>query len=452
MNVQRKTAVLFTIIMATILLLLSWVVYFFTYTFAFNDFYKRLEIRAYIAARAKLEKNQTSVSAYNEIRQEHLELLLDERESFARVDSLSYLNDIKRPIPESFIREIIKYRIANYRKGDIFYTGIVYNDGKSDYVVVTSARNAESVHSLNNLKKVLIFSCLAAILIAYTTGIFFSRHMFKPVRDIIEKVKNISVKNLHLRLEVKTGEDEISVLASTFNEMLSRLETSFETQNNFVSNASHELRTPLTAIYGEADIALARDRSADEYKQALQVILLHAEKLQKITDSLLNLAQTGLTGKTQNWEKIRIDELVMEIKDMVDQVIPDNKVKIDLSALPDDERKLTILGNYQLLKLGLSNVVFNACKYSDNKEVNVRIQPYVTHIKIITEDKGIGIPVDELKFIFDPFFRASNTGHYKGYGIGLPLTRNIMRLHKGDIQVVSAKDKGATVTLTIPYA
>eukprot|EP01030_Chromulinospumella_sphaerica_P019924 gene19924-19825_t len=94
--------------------------------------------------------------------------------------------------------------------------------------------------------------------------------------------------------------------------MLSRLETSFETQNNFVSNASHEFRTPLTAIYGEAEIALLRPRENEEYRQALEAILNEAARLRTLTDSLLNLAQTGFDGKKQYLERINIDDLLFD--------------------------------------------------------------------------------------------------------------------------------------------
>src|SRR5690606_9054919 len=107
----------------------------------------------------------------------------------------------------------------------------------------------------------------------------FSKYLFGPLRSITNQVKEISSENLHLRLDTAYKNDELNDLAKTFNDMLDRIETSFETQNNFISNASHELRTPLTAIIGEADVSLSKLRKPDAYIESIKIILDEAEKL-----------------------------------------------------------------------------------------------------------------------------------------------------------------------------
>jgi signal transduction histidine kinase len=280
--------------------------------------------------------------------------------------------------------------------------------------------------------------------------LFFSRYILQPVRQITSQVKNIRAHNLHLRLNDPNSGDEMSELAQTFNNMLDRLETAFETQNNFVSNASHELGTPLTAIIGEAELALNKQRPEEEYRQSLQVILHEADRLEHITKSLLNLAQTGFDGKRQQFEKIRTDELIFSVKNTIDRINPDNKVEIDYTMLPEDEDKLFIKGNAQLLQLALSNIVQNACKYSDNRPAYIALAATDKNNVIIIKDNGIGIPAQDLPFIYEPFFRASNTSRYKGYGIGLPLARNIIRLHGGNMVVNSQQDEGTEIRITLP--
>ncbi|PQJ12794.1 two-component sensor histidine kinase [Flavipsychrobacter stenotrophus] len=452
MTIQKKTALIFTSITGTILILVSCVAYFFMNSFAFQDYYKRLEIRGIITAKAELEKQHPHLGeVYSDIIEKHLEPLPGEKEYFFPKDSLDvFLKSRVIPgLPESFYTGILTQRSATLRKESVFYTGLLYNEKGKQYVVIVGAQNEDSIAYARKLKLILVTCVLAGLLVAYTLGIFFSRHTFKPVRDIIEKVKTIGIGNLHLRLEDRRDDDEIAVLASTFNDMLSRLETSFETQNNFVSNASHELRTPLTAIYGEAEIALSRQRNEQEYKQSLEIIVKQAEKLQHLTNSLLNLAQTGFDGKKHNLQQIRIEDLLMDVKDTINNIIPENQIHIDLSELPANE-PVVIKGNYHLLKLGLSNVMENACKYSNNDKVSVKATIINKMLLLTILDEGIGIPTDELKYIYDPFFRASNTGKYEGYGIGLPLTRNIFRLHKGEINVHSSAGNGVKVMLSIP--
>jgi signal transduction histidine kinase len=118
--------------------------------------------------------------------------------------------------------------------------------------------------------------------------------------------------------------------------------------------------------------------------------------------------------------------------------------------MPEDPKKLKIVGNSQLLHLALSNIVSNACKYSSNKPVKISIGSTDKDLIIVVKDSGVGIPEPELKYIYDPFFRASNTKNFEGYGIGLPLARNIIRLHNGTINVSSQKNEGTTVQLRFP--
>ena len=121
-----------------------------------------------------------------------------------------------------------------------------------------------------------------------------------------------------------------------------------------------------------------------------------------------------------------------------------------MSLLPENPAKLKVKGNEQLLHLALSNIISNACKYSDYKVVHVSIGASDQNVFVIIKDQGIGIPDSELKYIYDPFFRASNTLKYEGYGIGLPLTRNIIRLHQGEIIVSSIMQQGTTVQINLP--
>jgi signal transduction histidine kinase len=338
-----------------------------------------------------------------------------------------------------------------YLSRQIQYAGILYQHNGKHYLIVSSAVNEYGNEALQHLRQVLLIAFIASIVIVFSVGIFFSHKMFQPVRDINSRVKDISGHNLHLRLQHGKGKDEMAELAQTFNDMLDRLETAFETQNNFVSNASHELRTPLTTIIGEAEIALSRPRAEDEYKQTLHTILQQSLRLQHLTDSLLKLAQSAFDGQKQQWGIVRADELLWTMKLTVDEIAPDNQIIISLH-MPDDEQLASVQGNQQLLNLALSNIVLNAYKYSDNKPINIALATGAGKVVITVIDEGIGIPAAELKYIFDPFFRASNSNRYEGHGIGLPLTYTIVRLHKGDIKFVSEVGKGTTVIITLPAA
>jgi signal transduction histidine kinase len=288
------------------------------------------------------------------------------------------------------------------------------------------------------------------ILIVAFFSLYFSRHVFDPIKRITDNVKQISTQNIHLRLEEVKNNNEINELINTFNDLLNRIETAFETQKNFISNASHELGTPLTSIIGEADVTLLRDRSSEEYKASLKNILHQAERLNQITKSLLFLAQTGYKGKTINFERIRIDEVIWQTLSIIDKLNPSHKIQFDTGLLPEDPLKLKVRGNRELLQLALANLLNNSCKYSNNGPVKIAVASSNSKIIIVIEDQGIGIPPSEIDFIFDPFFRATNTKLFEGYGIGLPLTKNVILQHKGEINVSSKIEKGTIVQISLP--
>ena len=118
--------------------------------------------------------------------------------------------------------------------------------------------------------------------------------------------------------------------------------------------------------------------------------------------------------------------------------------------LPDNPKKLKVQGNEQLLHLAVANIINNGCKYSNHQQVKVSLGATDTDLYIIIKDNGIGIPESEMNKIYDPFFRASNTRNYEGYGIGLPLARNIVRMHNGELLVSSHENQGTTVQMRFP--
>lgn len=193
-----------------------------------------------------------------------------------------------------------------------------------------------------------------------------------------------------------------------------------------------------------------KERTPKEYQETLQSILSQAERLNQISQSLLFLAQTGYRENRLNFEIIRTDEIIWQAKEIIDKLIPKNKIQIDFSLLPENPFKLKVSGNKQLLTLAFVNVLTNACKYSNNKTVLVSIASSNHQVIIEIKDQGIGIPESELQFIYDPFFRASNTHQFEGYGIGLPLTRNIIKIHNGQLLVSSVVNKGTSVQIKIP--
>lgn len=457
MNAKQRVILIFTCFTIVIVFIINLSEYYFINQRAFDDFYKRLEIRAISAGKARFAEDELSKSAYDQIRKEHLETLKDENEYFVmlRWEGDKLVSDTE-VVNSTFIQTAINTGQARYRVGDYFYLGQLYEDHhyggeKINYVTVLSARNDFLDDYLNNLSSIFVISCLLTVGMSLVLGVFFSRLVLKPVKEMSKRMKDISANKLHLRLGDSNGKkDEMSLMADTFNDMLDRLEIAFESQKNFISNASHEFNTPLTSIIGEAEYALAKSRNEDTYREVITAIHGQAERLKNITASLFQIAQTGYDGERQPFVTVRVDEVLYTAKAAAERIHPESDIYVDVGLMPDNTKLLKVDGNEELLEVAFVNIIINACKYSDYKPVKIVLAASTKDVIVIIEDNGVGIPEDELKYIYDPFFRASNTTTYKGYGIGLPLTRNIIKLHGGTMNVYSKQNEGTRVKITMP--
>ncbi len=452
MKIRTRIILLLSTTFAVLILVFSTFVYVLSSNYVFNDFYDHLKTRTNTTISIQLEKGDgQSVKAFKE---EYLERLPAERSVIVKLNEQNHIETPSKFNEKEihFIHLVIRNKWYQTRSGNLLSYGRFYkaHDG-NNYVVYTSARNMYFTKYKNYLGGLLALMFLASIVLIVVISLWLSKRLVKPVRDLRSGIHRIGTENLHIRIANKQEGDELGELINTVNNMLDRLETSFETQNNFISNASHELNTPLTGIIGQADLMLSKERSNEEYRKALSNILEQAEKLNKKTKALLVLAQTGFDGKKINFENLRVDELIFETLQTVNRIIPNHKIRFDYECLPEEQEKLELKGSAQLLQLALSNVLINACKYSENKEVDIYLTFPANGIGIHVKDQGIGIPTSEIGYIYDPFFRASNTSAFEGYGIGLPLTRNILRLHKGKITVQSEENNGTLVSFFIPY-
>ncbi|WP_025764492.1 HAMP domain-containing sensor histidine kinase [Dyadobacter tibetensis] len=453
MKIQNRITLIFTILTAGIIISLSIFIYIFTYESTLSSFFHRLEVRADIVGHAGLDENKSQTSIYYDIKERHLGDLPEEAHRILKNQDAASIKRLKNslPMPPTFYDQIIRKVPARYFKNDTSYVGLNITGTGENIIIISSAVDHYGLEELKNLKKLLLIGFFISLIFVFTIGKIFSKQVFLPIRRIINNVQGISAYNLNQRLTHDQNGDEISDLSRTFNDMLNRLEITFDIQNNFVSNASHEFKTPLTVISGEAQLALSNPSIPLSVQDSFRTVLRESEKLELLTNSMLSLAQTGFDGKKDEKGPVRIDELILLVKSTADQIIPDNQIHINFDHLPEDERKLILLGNETLLKAALSNIVLNGCKYSDNKPLQISIITDEENIIVTIIDQGIGIPDLELKQIFIPFFRASNTRKYKGYGIGLPLSNNIIRMHHGRIVVKSTVGVGTEFAIHLPF-
>lgn len=295
------------------------------------------------------------------------------------------------------------------------------------------------VENLTSLRKILFWSVIFIIWLSVLLSYLFSKKAIKPISQIIKNVQEINSLKLDKRLDEGNRKDELAQLAITFNEMLSNLEIAFKNQEDFVSNASHELRTPLTVMIGETDYFLSHERSKEECTKHISGLVTDLKKLNLLINNLLELAQINKNTEI-TFSDVRIDEIVFSVIHEIRDKYHGRKI-VPRIVYPESGSELVIKGNSGMLEIALKNLLDNACKFS-NDDIIIEFVITDNHINIIIEDKGIGIPANELKSIYKPFSRASNVKYIGGFGIGLALVSKILELHDAVIDIESNLNKG----------
>lgn len=416
-----------------------------------SDFYKRLEERAYVAGYKFLEEDESNKERIEIFEKRYLQNLSNEIIQVLD-DSNAYMF-IEKDNSISFSRDLLERirrdSITQYREQERQFVGIYYRDNQGNFIILASAIDDAGKNKLESLRFILIISFAGSLFFIFLGGRLFAGRALAPMNSIVHQVKNITASNLHLRVEPSNDIDEIGELALTFNDMLKRLEQSFEMQKTFVGNASHELRTPLTAIIGEIEVLLTKTRTVKDYKETLNNVLFEAEQLKELLNMLLSLAQTSTLDKNEFIEEIRIDELLWDVREEILKKFPSGKITIDLQHFPENPDALVIRANKFLLASALGNIFDNALKFSNNLPVLCGLSFTDNATNISITDRGIGIPANDIENLFQPFYRAQNARSFSGHGIGLALAEKIIRIHGGRIVVASTIKKSTIFTIIL---
>lgn len=285
--------------------------------------------------------------------------------------------------------------------------------------MVASAENTYGDEFLRRLLWALTgLYCLIAGITAFS-GWFFAGDSLRPMQQIEQTVSEIFPHNRNERLRVSHEDDEISRLSTTINRLLDRVTETFQLQRMFVANVSHELKNPLTLISSQLEVSLLNQREPEVYQKTIRSVLEDIRELTTLTHELLQLSkvsQDDATGLLT--DAVRMDEIMWDVRDQVLDINPRYAVNVELGVLPEEPDQLTVQGNKTLLETALKNLMENACKFSDNGQALVQVDfgQNVVHIQI--QNTGQPIPVADLPYIFEPFYRSQQTANVRDMGSG----------------------------------
>ena len=305
-------------------------------------------------------------------------------------------------------------------------------------------------HTLRQITWVLWTSLPLGVLLSVGFGYLLTKRALKPVLDMSQAATQLSSADLSVRLPLPVAKDELRHLAQTFNEMLHRLEDGFLRLRRFTGDVSHELRTPLAVLSGEAEFALRKTRSPDDYRTSLETILAESRHMTGIVENLLLLARAESRAVAMTWMPINLNDFVRDLIHGVAPVYEKGDVRLELVKINAPE---IFDANPGYLTLALRNILLNAAKHSTPNSAVVLTVAREGVLTVFTiKDHGEGITAESLPYIFDPFFRADTARNRAagGAGIGLSLAMALIKLHGGTIAVASKPQEGATFTVKIP--
>ena len=293
---------------------------------------------------------------------------------------------------------------------------------------------------------------LVTLAIFPLVGYQIARRGIRPVREMAVTARHISSTNLNERIQPEGYPSELASLAATFNQMLGRLEESFERISRFSADIAHDLRTPVNNIRGEAEVALARARTVDEYREVLGSCLEEAVRLSDLIGDLLFLARAESPLAHLHRESINVGELLSGIREYYEAPAADRGVSLS-TAVPNEP--LIAQLDRTLLQRAVGNLVSNALAHTPpGKSVVLGASVEPAAVRIEVSDAGVGIPPEALSRVFDRFFRVdeSRSQASGGTGLGLAIVQSIMLLHGGNVEIASEVGQGTRVTLRLPMS
>jgi heavy metal sensor kinase len=315
-------------------------------------------------------------------------------------------------------------------------------------LVGKSLRSEET--TLRQLRWILLGAGAGVMVIGLCGGWLLSKRVMRPIKVISETARAISASDLSRRITVEQADSELGSLAQTLNETFARLETAFGRQVRFTADASHELRTPLSIIHSHAELALSRDRTAPQYKQAIETCLRAAKRTKSLVEALLVLARADAGKLDLKCERFDLKDAAQESLAMMTSRAQERNVSLEMGC-----RSIELEADRTRILQLLTNLLTNAIQYNqEGGRVVLAIAPQGAEAVLTISDTGVGIAAEDQPHLFERFFRADKARSREagGSGLGLAICQSIVEAHHGSISFTSRLGQGTTFTVRLPLS
>ncbi|MGB7283006.1 MAG: ATP-binding protein [Candidatus Acidiferrum sp.] len=327
-----------------------------------------------------------------------------------------------------------------------------FKAGNDTYVLIALHSLHAQNETLETIRLTFIWMILVGLLLAGTGGYFLARKNLAPVVAMGEHARRIGATNLHDRLPVLNANDELGQLATIFNDLLDRLDQSFERQRRFIADASHELRTPLAILRGEAEVAMSQPgRKAEDYLESLGILHEQTSRLIKIVEDLFTLTRADSGQYLLSPEDVYLEEVVADCAHSARTLAREKKIELSVDA----SSECLVRGDSALLRRMILNLLDNAIKYTnEGGRVEIACGAASGDNEVHVKDTGPGIAQELQGRIFERFFRAdparSRSGREGGAGLGLSIALWIAEAHHGRLELVRSDTTGSHFAVYLP--
>lgn len=388
MKTGNKIAFFYTAITVGVIVIVTMAFYFIATHYINRLYYSYLTEKAYATAEKHWEKDEVDEESYARIQKRYEDTLPVATEILLNADSIETGTTLSLYMTKKEITRLYSGEVITFHEKEKMGTALYYPDNEGNFIVLVISNNQYGGDIRQHIGWLLLgLIVISAVLIYFVGKLYATR-------------------------------------------MVDRIDAAYQSEKAFISNASHELNNPLTAIQGECEISLLKERTPAEYQAALKRIASETKRIIQLMKHLLFLSHGDKEILKNATETVMLADFLMQFVG--------NRIRFTT-----DTFAFCLNANPHLLKMAIGNILNNACKYSGEKTVEMRLRGTVLEIK----DTGIGIPPEELKRVYQPFYRATNTREFAGHGIGLSLSLRILSTYGAKVDIDSEVNKGTKVTI-----
>jgi len=435
MTLKNRISLLVSLLFTILFGLASTLIFVLYSNFRKDEFRDRLEIKALSNIKLLVNVKEIDNQLLKMIDQNSINKLYDEKTLvFDSNYKLIYssIDDAKIKWSIDDLKYLKKHKTFFKKQGNYEVYGVFYDTNDRDFYALISATDNFGQRRLLFLRYTLIVSYIFFTCICWVVTSITVKKLMSPLNTFHQKIKNINENNLDTRVESKSNKDEIDLIANEFNFMMDRIEISYQRQKEFTAHASHELRTPLSRITSQIENVIADTKTSNERKNFLKTILSDVNQLTELINSLLILSKID-NKKHESNEVHRMDEILFSAIENLNKSYPEFLILFEIEESDNIDTALEVKGNKNLLEIAISNVLKNACVYSDNKQAKVVIGTQDNNLIISISNTGNTLNENEQKILFQPFMRGENSKGTSGFGLGLRIVQRILTLHKATI-------------------